>query len=52
MIMDVEGLDIGFGCFYAGLINLGDEMGFDGQARFGFSLVKQVEQYLKGPTHL
>ena len=48
MIMDVEGLDIGFGCFYPGLIKLGEEMGFDGQARLGFSLMKQVKQYLKG----
>jgi len=48
MIMDVEGLNIGFGCFYPGLIKLGDEMGFDGQARLGFSLMKQVKQYLKG----
>lgn len=48
MVMNVERIDIGLGSFYTGFIKLGDEMGLDGQARFGFSLTKQVEQQLKG----
>ena len=48
MVMNVERIDIGLGCFYTGLIKLGDEMGLDGHSGFGFSLTKQVEQQLNG----
>ena len=44
MVMNVEGIDVGLGGFYAGLIKLGDEMGSDSQTGFGFSLTKEVEQ--------